>query len=364
MSFNLPPNCLLKITKGAWSDVKYPAHVVAQAKLSPRDYFEPVDPQSPRSCVPSGSRDFSCVFDANSGRIFTRGPTMFPPMSVTFDINGGAWDVIFIGRVMQLRQSIDREADLDIFLSNFQHTIPSLLSLATGLSIFAETTEIAIGDNLEARVETLFPTNEMRVVDAEHRIDELRAGIEMLGIAMSSGRYILASSYLRDALFFDATYNEHNPYRHSLIVVLKCAQAIEVLFGGQRDVVRKKCKELAIANEVIEAQIIPIILVRNSFGSAHASSFVPNPRQVDVLREFARRSVHTVRQLLLYISKADPRTRSFLDGSVVRDREKDALLAKLEQHLSVPYWSVEGDAERQHVLVSDPRLSSAVQQVP
>src|SRR5438876_5988763 len=90
MSFNLPPNCLLKLTKGAWADVKYPARIVAQAKLSPQDYFEPVDPQSPRSCVPAGGRDFSCLFDSNSGRMFTRGPTMFPPVSVTFEINDGA----------------------------------------------------------------------------------------------------------------------------------------------------------------------------------------------------------------------------------------------------------------------------------
>ena len=360
MSFNLPPNCFLKITKGDWPYITYPARVVAQAKLGPQDYFEPVDPQAPRSCVPAGGRDFSCIFDSNSGKMITRGPTMFPPMSVTFDINGGSWDVIFVGRLMQLTQSIEREADVDVLLTHFQQTVPSLLSLSTSLSIFAETVEIAIGDHFEARVETLIPTNGIRVVDAEHRVDELRAGIEMLGFALSSGRFILACSYLREALFFDAAYNEHNPYRNSLLVVLKCAQAIEVLFGGQRDIVRQRCKDLKVTDEVIESQIVPIILVRNSFGSAHASSFVPSPRQVDVLREFAKRSTHTVRQLLLQISKADARARSFLDGSVARDRDKDELLIKLEQYLSASPWSVEGDTQWRHIVVPDPRLSPAV----
>lgn len=360
MSFNLPPACLLKLTKGAWAEVEYPARIVAQAKLSPQDYFEPVDPQSPRSCVPAGGCDFSCVFDANSGRMFTRGPTMFPPISVTFEINGGIWDVIFVGRLIQLTQSIERQADVDVILTHFQHTIPALLSLSTGLSMFAETVEIAIGDNLEARAETLIPTNEIRVVDAEHRVDELRTGIEMLGFALSSGRFILACAYLRDALYFDGAYNEHNPYRHSLLVVLKCAQAIEVLFGGQRDAIRERCRELGIAEQVIESKIVPISLVRNSFGSAHASSFVPSPRQVTVLREFAKRCTHTVRQLLLLISKVDTQKRGFLDGSVERDREKEELLARLEQDLSAPPWSVEGEIELRRVLVPDPRLSPAV----
>jgi hypothetical protein len=285
---------------------------------------------------------------------------MFLPMSVTFDINDGAWEVTFVGRCMQFTQTIEREADVDVFLTHFQHTVPALLSLSTGLSIFAETVEIVIGDQLEARVETLIPTNGIRVVDAEHRADELRAGIETLGFALNSGRFILACDYLRDALYFDAAYNEHNPYRHSLIAVLKCAQAIEVLFGGQRDAVRQKCKELKVADQVIETHIVPILLVRNSFGSAHASSFVPSARQVDVLREFAKRSAHTVRQLLLLIAKADAPARSYLHGSVKPDREKDELLTKLEQHLLTPLWSVEGDIELRPVLVADPRLSAAV----
>jgi hypothetical protein len=292
--------------------------------------------------------------------MFTRGPTMFSPMSVTFDINNGAWEVIFLGRLMQVTQTIEREADIDVFLTHFQHTVPAILSLSTGLSIFAETVEIAIGGQLEARVETLIPTNEIRVVDAKHRVDELRAGLETLGFALDSGRFILACTYLRDALYFDAAYNEHNPYRHSLLVVLKCAQAIEVLFSGQRDAVRQKCKELKVPDQVIESHIVPILLVRHSFGSAHASSFVPSARQVDVLREFAKRSAHSVRQLLLLIAKADAPARSFLHGSFKPNREKDDLLTNLEQHLSTPLWSVEGDVEFRCVLVPDPRLSAAV----
>lgn len=287
-----------------------------------------------------------------------RGPTMFPPLSVTFDINGGSWDVIFVGRLMQLSQSIDREADLDALLTHFEHTVPALLSVATGLSIFAETVEIALGENLEARAETLIPPNNFRVIHAERRVDELRAGIEMLSFALSSGKFILACSYLREAIFFDAAYSEHNPYRHSLLVVLKCAQAIEVLFGGERDSIRAKCQLLGIASDIIKSQIIPITLVRNTLGAAHASAFVPTSREVDVLRQFAKRSAHTVRQLLLHVTKVAPEIRSFLSGNVSRDRKKEAFLATLETSLSAPPWSVEGDVELRHVLVPDPRLDS------
>ena len=231
---------------------------------------------------------------------------MFPPLSVTFRINDGSWDIIFVGRVMQLSQSIAREADLDPILTHFEQTLPALLSLTTGLSIFAETVEIGLGDTLEARAEVLIPPNSFRVIGAEARVGELRSGIEMLGFALSSAGFILASSYLREAIFFDASYNGHNPYAHSLVVLLKCSQAIEILFGGQRDAIREKCELLGVPGDVIESQIIPITLARHSLGSAHASSFVPNSSEVAILREFAHRSVHTVRQLLLHISRVEP----------------------------------------------------------
>jgi hypothetical protein len=357
MSFNLPPNRLLKLIKGSWADVRYPVRAVVQATLTPRDFFEPVDPQSPRSCVPAGGRDFSSLFDANSGGMVLRGPSMFPPVSVTFQINDGSWDIIFVGRVMQLSQSIDYEADLDPMLTHFEQTIPALLSVATGLSIFAETVEIALGDKLEARVEVLIPPNSFRVIAAETRVDELRSGIEMLGFALSSAGFILASSYLQEAIFFDASYNAHNPYTHSLVVLLRCAQAVEILFGGQRDAIREKCQILEVPDDVIESQIIPISVARHTLGSAHASSFVPKPSEVEILRNFAHRSVHTVRQLLLHISRVDPERRSFIMDTAKRSREKEKLFAVLQKGLQARLWSVEGDIEVRDILVPDPRLA-------
>jgi hypothetical protein len=327
-----------------------------QANLTPRDFFEPVDPETPRSCVPAGGRGFSYLFDSNSGRMTLRGPSVFPPMSVTFNVNEGAWDIIFVGRLMQLTQSIAGEADVDLLLTHFEHTLPSLLSLVTGLSIFAETLEIALGDKVEARAETFIPPNNVRVIEADGRVGELRCGIEMLGLALPSARFILACSYLREALFLDAAYNDHNPYPHSLVVILKCSQAIEVLFGGQRDSIRNRCRSLGLADQHIESQVIPIILARNTLGTAHASSFVPNAREVEILRHFSKRSVHTVRQLLLHISRVDPQKRTFLADKLERHPEKEKLLNALEQSVKSPMWCVEGKIEVRHVEVPDPRL--------
>lgn len=356
MSFNLPANRLLKLTKGSWADVQYPVTAVVQANLTPRDFFEPVDPNTPRSCVPAGGQGFSYLFDANSGRLTLRGPSMFPPISVTFDINEGSWNVIFVGRLMQLTQTIAAEADVNLLLTHFEHTLPSLLSLVTGLSIFAETLEIALGDKLEARAEIFIPPNDVRVIEADRRIDELRCGIEIIGLALPSARFILACSYVREALFLDAAYNDHNPYTHSLIVILKCAQAIEVLFGGQREAMRKRCRSLGLEDRLIESQIIPIILARNDLGPAHASSFVPNTREVEILRNFSKRSVHTVRQLLLHISHVDPQKRTFLADKLERDPKKEKLLNALEQSLQSPMWCVKGKIEVRHVEIPDPRL--------
>jgi len=98
MSFNLPQNRLLKLTKGHWRDVQYPATAIVQVHLLPKDFFEPVEPDDIRSCVPVDGKNFSSLFDANTGRMSLRGETMFPPLSVTFEINDNAWNIIFNGR--------------------------------------------------------------------------------------------------------------------------------------------------------------------------------------------------------------------------------------------------------------------------
>jgi hypothetical protein len=359
MSFNLPPNRLLKLTERNWKDVQYPATVIVQVHLLPRDFFEPVERDDARSCVPAGGKNFSSLFDANTGRMTLRGETMFPPLSVTFQVNDDAWNVIFVGRCMQVTQTIDSEDAIDSLLTNCEHTVPALLSVATGLAIFCETLEIRVGDIVEARSETLIPPYAVRVIEADARIDELKEGIQLVGISCGSPRFTLASSYFREALYFDSAYYEHNPYTHSLITILKCAQAIEVLFGGQYDSIREKCRDLGIGEEVIESEIVRINVTRNKLGSAHASGFVPTPRQSDILRHFARRAVHTVQQLLLLISKTKIIDRPYLVEKLQRDSDKETLLENLHETLQRPLWCIEGEVELRHVAINDPRLGAS-----
>lgn len=359
MSFNLPPNRLLKLTKGNWRDVRYPATAIVQVHLLPRDFFEPVERDDARSCVPAGGTNFSSLFDANTGRMTLRGETMFPPLSVTFAINDDAWNVIFVGRCMQVTQTIESENDIDSLLTNCEHTVPALLSVATGLAIFCDTLEIGLGDEVEARSETLIPPNAVRVIEADSRIDELRKGIELVGISCGSPRFTLASSYFREALYFDSAYYEHNPYTLSLVTILKCAQAIEVLFGSQYDSIRDKCRELGIADDIIESEIIRINITRSKLGSAHASGFLPTPTESEILRHFARRAVHTVQQILLHISRTNTRDHPYLIEKFERDKEKETLLKKLKETLQRPLWSTEGEVELRHVLIKDPRLGGS-----
>ena len=67
MSFNLPPTRYVKITKGNWADVRYPVVGHFQAILSPQDFFEPIDPKAPRSCIPEERQNFYVMLNANTG---------------------------------------------------------------------------------------------------------------------------------------------------------------------------------------------------------------------------------------------------------------------------------------------------------
>lgn len=358
MSFNLPASRLLKVTKGRWEDVSYPTNIFVEANLTPRDYFEPVSPESSRSCIPANGKNFKYCFDANIGKLSLRGETMFPPVSVKFDINDDLWDVIFQGRAMHVRQRLESFEAIDGILTGFEYAIPTLLSVVTGLSVFCESIELSIGDDqaLEARAETLLPPHDVRVIPAESRISDIQAAIQMLGVTLSSSRLGLAASYCREALYFEASYFSHNPYMLSLVSILRCAQAVEVLFGGKRDTIRDRCKQIGIESEIVESQIIPIVLTRNSLGSAHASRFVPTLEQSEILRVFAQRSANTIRQLILHIHNTPAQARDFLNDPIKRDKDKDELIASLKQHLETPEWSVHDDHEIRELFIPDPRM--------
>lgn len=356
MSFNLPPNRLLKLTKGHWREVRYPTTAIVKVQLLPQDFFEPVERDAARSCVPVGGKNFSSLFNANTGRMTLHGETMFPPLSVTFAINEDAFNIIFVGRCMQVTQTIASESDIDSLLTNCEHTVPALLSVATGLAIYCEMLELGLGDKVEARLETLIPPNSVRVIDANARIHELQTGIELIGVSSGSPRFTLASTYFREALYFDSAYYEHNPYTLSLVTILKCAQAIEVLFGSQNDSIREKCRKLGIPDDIIESEIIRVIITRSHLGSAHASGFVPTPTESEALRHFASRAVHTVQQLLLHISRTTIRDHPYLIETLDRDKGKEAFLEQLKQTVRRPLWSIDGEVEVRNVVFTDPRL--------
>jgi len=359
MSFNLPPNRLLKLTKGHWRDVTYPATAIVQVHLSPWDYFEPVEREAARSCVPAGGKNFSWLFNANTGRMRLQGETMLPPLSVTFHVNDDTFTVVFAGRCMQITQSIQSENDIDSLLTNCEHTIPALLSVTTGLAVFCETLEIGLADDVEARSETLIPPNSVRLVETDARIDELKNGIQLIGISCNSPRFTLASTYFREALYFDSTYYEHNPYTHCLMTILKCAQAIEVLFGSEYDSIRAKCRQLGIADDVIESEIVRINIARSKLGPAHASGFVPTPIESEVLRHFARRAVHTVQQVLLQVSRVDMRDHPYLIEKLKRDHKKETFVTQLKETVQRPLWCIDGEVKLRHVAIKDPRLCAS-----
>ncbi|QEF98101.1 hypothetical protein Mal15_21480 [Stieleria maiorica] len=362
MSFNLPDNRILKVTEGAWRDVVYPAKAIVQLKLVPSDYFEPVSEDESRSCVPQGGTDFRFLLNGNNGRMTLHGKTMMPPLSVTFDINDGAWDVSFVGATMQISSNLDSEDRINSFLTNCEKIIPALLSVCLGIAIRSDETLIRIGDYVEARSETIFAPHTVRVIDPDSRIQELADSLPVIVKCMDSARYVLAATYLREAIEFNSSYGQQNPYVRSLETILGCAKVIEVLFSGQNDTIRDKCRELGIDDDVIEHEIVRINMARSKLGPAHSSRFVPNSTEAEVLRVFASRAIVTVRELLLLISKKRFTDFPYLLEPAGRSRDKEAFLEKLRETLERPTWRPSGDSEPRNFAFHDPRLSGAEQE--
>ena len=274
MSLNLPASALLKTTKGSWDSIVYPATAVVQVLLTPQDYFEPVPPDSSRSFIVQNS-EASIVFDSNTGKVTVRSPNSLPRLSLTLQEHNGSFEVTFDGRLMQLEHSVANAAEVHALLYNAEYTIPAGLSLSCGLAIHSDSVEIAIGDHFEARRETTFPTQTVKVCSESGRQEEIVMGLELLGLTLKSSRFSLATGYLREALFLSAHYYSHNPYFQALNVILKCSQVLEILFGSRRDQIRDHCRDLGVPEAVVESQVVPITLARHSLGSGHGSSFRP-----------------------------------------------------------------------------------------
>lgn len=277
-------------------------------------------------------------FDANSGVSTFHGPTMMPDLSVTFEIND-SWEISLISNVLHLSQTINARDDLDPLLTNFEHILPALLSLTTGLSIVCATVELAIEDVLEARAECLFPPSHLPVINPDDREARLLEGIGLIGLALPSPKFAMASSYLRDAMFSEASYHGQNSYGQSLETILSCAKVLEILFGPKGAEIRVECKKLGVPDDVVESQIVPIVFARNGLGSGHPTLFVPTPEEAQMLRHFAQRSVNVLRKLLLRIGKEDPNKHKYLIAGPKNDPERKKFLLKLAEHVEVPEWS-------------------------
>jgi hypothetical protein len=232
---------------------------------------------------------------------------------------------------------------VDPILTHLEHVLPSILSVATGLAIFPERLEFALGDAFEARAETIMPPNAFLQMSVDGRLDCVKQGIQLSEIALQSATFAIAADYLQEAIYYDSHYHGLNPYAHSLNVILKCALALEIVCGGSGehgvDRVRDRCADLGVPKEVVEYQLAPIIYARNRLATGHSTTFVPTPEEAQVLRQFAKRSVGAVRQLLLHMATVSEPSRSFLYGRASRDPEKVKLLGKLAEHIRTPAWS-------------------------
>ena len=358
MSFHLPANRIRKVTRGEWSNVTYPTRMTIEALLQPRDYFEPVKSDDARSCVPAGGKGFSFLFDSNSVKATLHGPDMLEPLSVTFKVEE-TWDAVFQGRCMQVSQVIDADSSIDAVLTHVEYTLPALISVATGLAVFCESIELGLGEEceqLQARAETSIPPLDVRIVEGDARLAELQQGIELFGLGRRATRFTFAASYLREAMFCVASYHVHNPYTQSLIAILKCSQAIEILFSGDRETIRKRCRQLDIDEKVIESQIVSIVIARSTLGSAHASSFMPSSDEVEIIRRFAQRSVHTVRELLLHLDASSDEERNRISEKINPNKDKPKLIERLKDSLAAEQWTVGGRSPRQIDIMNDPRM--------
>ena len=86
---------------------------------------------------------------------------------------------------------------------------------------------------------------------------------------------------------------------------------------------------------------------------------MPSSDEVEIIRRFSQRSVHTVRQLLLHVDASSDEEREGISEKINPNQEKPKLIERLKDSLAVEQWAVDGRPPRQVEIMNDPRLYPA-----
>jgi hypothetical protein len=116
-------------------------------------------------------------------------------------------------------------------------------------------------------------------------------------------------------------------------LVLNLTKALEIIFGTNREIARKKAKSLGLTDKEIEKCLIPILLIRSEFDIAHVATGPLSPKERQIVVDFSSRATATIGRILERVAEAGfVGNFEFDRTSPTLDKDKKKLIKALDRY--------------------------------
>lgn len=169
----------------------------------------------------------------------------------------------------------------------------------------------------------------------EERIERAFKSFELV-TGTKNRRFAAALNYFHIACRL--ARGDGGPWEFGAERILNCTKVLQVLFGESRDDVRTGLRSLGYADEDIEADFMPVMLLRNEFDVGHVSIAIQRAGQLESVYRYLDRVERYFRDLLSRVRQAleDGGFKLTDEPDLVLDPDKrkimDGIVASIEVH--------------------------------
>lgn len=339
MSYFIPIARTLKPLKGDLSAITWPAASIVRAELQPPDLFGVAEDANPREVVVQGVAGQGLFFDANTGRSFPHSDAHLARARSAFQVLGDV-QLTIEGTTLAAYFTAANVDGVHEVAQWIEFYFCAFLSLTSGVYVAPRRIYGSISDVVEFNYELAELRAQTMTLRSDVRDRAFELARDFADIQDDrSPRLIVAALYYRQACRLRSPRQVTVPLLNISEAIMNLAKAIEVLLGGTSDAIRNEAAKLNFTSDEVESQIVPILLVRHQLDIAHAAARRLSPSQLQTLISYCERAKQNVRAVLLkaaLMTQNGTYTPRPLEDLESVEREKVALLNKLQEHLAHP----------------------------
>ncbi len=235
------------------------------------------------------------------------------------------------GNSLQLTRRVNSLNEAVNFASSANQCLPAFLSFRFRTYVWIKEFWIQLGD-ARFRFALADTTINFPAATTEENVQRVWSRLDDWSKARPTHRRLGgALYYYRQAL----RLSQLQPDQISLVpeVVLNLTKALEIIFGTDRDIARKKARSLGLIDNEIEKVLIPVLLVRSSFDIAHVATGPLSPKERHIIVDFSSRATANVGRILDQVVQAGLAGNFDLElTSPILEKRKKELIEALDRY--------------------------------